>query len=108
MPSIGSDEKVYSENESKSPKHEYQIGSVASFGCAIPKTAVGNCLRSCLLITQGSIALGATAGIPADPALPTAARTLNKLDVLAAFFLLENLFQDHQEDQDTKNKASSN
>jgi hypothetical protein len=60
------------------------------------------------LITQRGIALGTTASIPTDSALPTAARAFNKLDVLTAFLLLEDLLQDDQKDQDTDYKAGTN
>jgi hypothetical protein len=61
----------------------------------------------CLLITQRRIALGAPASIPADSALPTAARAFNQLDVSVPFLLLENLLQDDQKDQDTEYKAGT-
>jgi hypothetical protein len=45
-------------------------------------------LGFCPLITQGCVAHGTTASIPADFPLPTAAKTFNPLDVLAWFLLL--------------------
>ena len=73
-----------------------------------PKSAIRIRLLLCLLITQGRIARGASAGIPADSTLPTAARTFNRLDVCVVFLLTEQLLQDNQKDQYAEHKAGTN
>ena len=79
----------------------------ATLGFA-PQSAIPNRLYLRLLITQGCVALRAAAGIPAYCPLPTAAWTLNELNMLAGFCLLEKLLQGRQGKQETDADAGNN